>query len=94
MYIFRFDFKKYESNLVTLKKCNTHLQYYKIDVSFSIKLQEIISNACEEFKTEREARGWNRAEREDRIALPGPAKKKIIDLLMVELYHPKSALKN
>ena len=29
------------TNLVTLNKWNSHLQYYKIDFSFSIKLQEI-----------------------------------------------------
>ena len=33
----------------------SHLQYYKIDLSFSTKLQEINSNVCEEYKTEREA---------------------------------------
>ena len=32
---------KSKTNLLTLKKCNSHLQYYKIDLSFSIKLQEI-----------------------------------------------------
>ena len=39
-----------------MRKCNLHLQYYKINSSFSIKLQEIILNVCEEYKTEREAR--------------------------------------
>ena len=32
---------KSKINLVTLRKFNSHLQYYKIDLSFSIKLQEI-----------------------------------------------------
>ena len=32
---------KSKTNLVTLRKCYSHLQYYKIDLSFSIKLQEI-----------------------------------------------------
>ena len=44
---------KTETNLVTLKKCNSHLQYYKIDLNFSIKLQKINLNVCEEYKTER-----------------------------------------
>ena len=48
-------------NLVTLRKCNSHLQYYKIDLSFRIKLQEINLYVCEEYKTEREARRPNRA---------------------------------
>ena len=38
-------------SLVTLRKCNSHLQYYKIDLSFNIKLQEIKLNLCEEYKT-------------------------------------------
>ena len=46
---------KLKKNLVTLRKFNSHLQYYKIDLSFSIKLQEINLNVCEEYKTEREA---------------------------------------
>ena len=45
---------KSKTNLVTLRKCNSHLQYYKIDLSFSIKLQEINLYVCEEYKTERE----------------------------------------
>ena len=30
---------KSKTNLVTLWKCNLYLEYYKIDLSFSIKLQ-------------------------------------------------------
>ena len=52
---------KSKTNLVFLWKCNSHLQYYKIDLSFSIKLQEINLYVCEEYKTEREARQSNRA---------------------------------
>ena len=37
---FYFHLKSRE-NLITLRKCNSHLQYYKTDLSFSIKLQEI-----------------------------------------------------
>ena len=51
-----------KTKLVTLRKCNSHLQYYKIDSSLSIKLQEINLNICEEYKSEREARGPNRTE--------------------------------
>ena len=44
---------------------NLHLQYYKSDLSFSIKLQEKINlYVCEEYKTEREARDPDRTERE------------------------------
>ena len=43
---------KSKTNLVTLINCNSHLQYYKIYLNFSIKLQEINLNACEEYKTE------------------------------------------
>ena len=50
-----------KTNLVTLRKCNSHLQYYKIDLSFNIKKQEINLNLCDEYKTERETRRWNRA---------------------------------
>ena len=50
-----------KTNLATLRKCNSHLQYYKIDLSFSIKLQEINLNVCQEYKTEREARRSNHA---------------------------------
>ena len=46
-------------NLITFRKCNPHLQYYKIDLSFSTKLQEINLNVCEEYKTESETRGPN-----------------------------------
>ena len=52
---------KSKTNLVALRKCNSHLQYYKIDLSFSINLQEINWNECEECKTKREARQSNRA---------------------------------
>ena len=38
----------------------------QIDLSFIIKLQEININVCEEYETEREARGPNRTERDDR----------------------------
>ena len=51
---FFFNFKS-KTNLITLKKCDSHLQYYKIDLSYSIKLQEINLNVCEEYKTKREA---------------------------------------
>ena len=37
---FLFNLKP-KTNLVTLKKRNSHLQYYKIDLSFSINLQKI-----------------------------------------------------
>ena len=40
---------KSKTNLVSLRKCNSHSQYYKIDLSFSIKLQEINLNVCEEY---------------------------------------------
>ena len=50
---------KSKKNLVTLRKCNSHLQYYKIDLSFSIKLQEINLYVCEEYKIEREAHDEN-----------------------------------
>ena len=42
-----------------MRKCNLHLQNYKTDLSFSIELQEININVCEEYKTEREARDEN-----------------------------------
>ena len=48
---FLFDLKS-KPSLVTLRKFNSHLQYYKIDLSFSVRLQEINLNACEEYKTE------------------------------------------
>ena len=47
---------KPKTNLLTLRKCYLYLQYYKIDLSFSIKLQELNLNLCKEYKTEREAR--------------------------------------
>ena len=34
-----------------MRKSNSHLQYYKIDMSFSIKSQEINLYVCEEYKT-------------------------------------------
>ena len=40
---------KSKTSLVTLRKCNSHLQYYNIFLSFSIKLQEINSNVCNEY---------------------------------------------
>ena len=46
---------KSKTNLVTLRKCNSHPQYYKLDFCFSIKLQEINLNLCEEYKTARSA---------------------------------------
>ena len=55
-FLFHLKLKTY---WVRLRKCNWHLQYYEIDLSFSIKLQEIKLNVCEEYKTEREARGSN-----------------------------------
>ena len=45
---------KSKTNLETLRKCNSHLQYYKIDLSFSIKLQEINYNVCEKLHLELE----------------------------------------
>ena len=45
---------KSKTNLVTLRKYNSHTQYYKIDQSFSIKLPEINSYLCEKYKTERQ----------------------------------------
>ena len=50
---------KSKTNLVTVKKCNSHIPYIKIDFSFSIKLQEINLYIWEEYKTEREARDEN-----------------------------------
>ena len=50
---------KSKTNLITLGKCNLHPQYYKIDLSFSIKLEEIKLNVCDEYKTEREVRRTN-----------------------------------
>ena len=55
---------KSKPNLVPLRKCNSHLQYYKIDLSFSIKLQETNLNVCEEYKTEREIQTERSARRE------------------------------
>ena len=55
---------KSKANLVILWKCNSHLQYYKIDSSFSIKLQEINLHVCDEYMIEREAPNLIRTERE------------------------------
>ena len=52
---------KSKTNLVTPRKCNSYLQYNEIDLSYSIKLQEINLNVCEDYKTEREAPLSNRA---------------------------------
>ena len=56
---FLFHFKS-KTNLVTLRKFHSDLQYYKIDLGFSIKLQEINLNVCEEYKTKREAQDPNK----------------------------------
>ena len=37
---FLFNLKQ-KKNVVTLRKCNLHLQYYKIDLRFSIKLLDL-----------------------------------------------------
>ena len=42
-----------------MREFNSHLQYYKIDSSFSIELQEINLNICEERMTEHEVRDEN-----------------------------------
>ena len=55
-------YENQKQNLVTLGKCNLHLQYYKIDLSLSIKSQEINLNACEEHKIARAARSPNGSE--------------------------------
>ena len=52
---------KSKTNLATLRKCNSHLQYYEIDFNLSMKLQEINLYVCEEYKIEHEARRSNRA---------------------------------
>ena len=54
---------KSKTNLVTLRKCNSHLQYHKNDSSSRIKLQEINLHVCKEYKSEREARDPNRTGR-------------------------------
>ena len=61
---------KSKTNLVTLRKCNSHLQYYKIDLSFIIKLPEINLHVSEGHKTEREIQTERSAKRKDRIARP------------------------
>ena len=43
---------KLKTNSLTLRKYNSHLQYYKIDLNSSIKLQEINYDVCKEYKTE------------------------------------------
>ena len=63
---------KSKTNLVTSRKCILYLQYYKIDLTFRIKLQEINSNVCEEYKSEREARGPNRTVHEARRSNRAP----------------------
>ena len=57
---------KSKTNSVTLKACNSHLEYYKIDLNISIKLQEIKLNVCEKFKTKCEAWRSNISECETR----------------------------
>ena len=44
---------KSNTYLVTLSKCNSHLQYYKINMSFSIKFQKIKLYVCEEYNITR-----------------------------------------
>ena len=56
---------KSKINIVTLRKCNLHLQYYKIDLIFSIKSQEINMYA-KNIKPS--------AKRDDRIMRPGRAR--------------------
>ena len=51
--VFSFEIKK---KLVTFRKCNSHLQYYKINLIINIKLQEINFNVCEEYKIESDDR--------------------------------------
>ena len=62
---FHFHLKS-KTNLVSWRNYNLHLQYYKIDLSFSIQFQEINLYVCEEYKTEREAWDSNRTERKAR----------------------------
>ena len=57
-----FLFHLKSKNLITFWKCNSHLQYYKINLSFRIK----------EYKTEREARDPNRTEREAQWPIRAP----------------------
>ena len=57
---------KTKTNLVTLRKCISHLQYNKIDLSFSIKLQEKNLHVNEEYKSKCKARDPNRMKREAR----------------------------
>ena len=46
---------KSKTDLVTFTKYNSHLQYNKNNLIFSINLQKINLNLCEEYKTQREA---------------------------------------
>ena len=63
---FNFLFHLKTKNLVILKKCNSHLQYYKIDLSFSIKLQKINDMYAKNIRPS--------AKRDDRITRPRRAK--------------------
>ena len=60
---------KSKTNLVSLRKCNSHLQYYKIDLSFSIKSQEINLYIFEKYKNKREAQRSNNSESNARTAM-------------------------
>ena len=51
-------------------------------MSFSIKLQEINLNVCEEYKTKREARGANRMERDDHESRALVALKFVSDVIV------------
>ena len=59
---------KSKTNLVIFRKYNLYLQYYKIDLSFSIKLQNINLNVYEKYlyKTKRKAERLNISERKAR----------------------------
>ena len=43
--------QKKKTNSVALKKFNSHLQYYEIDLSLSIELLEKNLNVCYKYKT-------------------------------------------
>ena len=62
---------KSKRNLVTLEKFNSDLQYYKIELSFSIKLQEINLNVGVEHETKREVRVESMPGRADFLLLLG-----------------------
>ena len=62
-----FLFHLKSKNLVTLWKFNSHLQYYKIDLSFSIKLQQINLYLCEEYKPQRDIQTKRSATIESRV---------------------------